>query len=84
MGYLLAALLGGTLFFNSQATPETRGTRRWKKALRRQYPSAQIDVQAEGKRGFERAERQVQNGASANARRTEWKQRNCAADCRCR
>ncbi len=52
MGYLLAALLGGTLLFNSQATPE-RAAHTMENALRRQYPQSQIDVHVEGRRGFD-------------------------------
>ncbi len=51
MGYLLAALVGGVLFFNSQATPK-RAAHVMEDALRRQYPGTQINVQVEGKRGL--------------------------------
>ncbi|HVF84779.1 MAG TPA: DUF2993 domain-containing protein [Abditibacteriaceae bacterium] len=52
MGYLLAALFGGLLLFNSQATPE-RAARGMESALRRQYPGRQIDVEVKGKRGLD-------------------------------
>ena len=51
MGYLLAALFGGVLFFNSQATPK-RAAHAMEDALRRQYPDRQINVQVEGKSGM--------------------------------
>jgi hypothetical protein len=51
MGYLLAALFGGLLLFNSQATPD-RAARGMESALRRQYPGRQIDVEVKGKRGL--------------------------------
>lgn len=51
MGYFLAALFGGLLLFNSQATPE-RAARGMESALRRQYPGRQIDVEVKGKRGL--------------------------------
>lgn len=51
MGYFLAAIFGGLLLFNSQATPE-RAARGMESALRRQYPGRQIDVEVRGKRGL--------------------------------
>jgi hypothetical protein len=50
MGYLLAALLGGFFFFNSQATPE-RAARVMEKTLQQRFPGAQVQAQVEGKRG---------------------------------
>ncbi|MDQ3815283.1 MAG: DUF2993 domain-containing protein [Armatimonadota bacterium] len=52
MEYLVAALLSGFLLFNSQATPG-KAERMMEKALRRQFPAAQVDVNVEGKRGFD-------------------------------
>ncbi len=51
MGYLLAALAGGFLFFNSQATPD-KVAGRIETVLRRQFPGAQVDVDIKGKRGL--------------------------------
>lgn len=51
MGYLLAALTGGFLFFNSQATPN-KVAGRIETALRQQFPGAQVDVDIKGKRGL--------------------------------
>ena len=50
MGYLLAALLGGFFLFNSAATPQ-KAARMAEKALQKQYPGAEIEVEIEGKRG---------------------------------
>jgi len=50
MGYLLAALLGGFFLVNSAATPQ-KAARLAEKALQKQYPGAEIDVEIEGKRG---------------------------------
>jgi hypothetical protein len=50
MGWLLAGLLGGFLWFNSQATPH-KAAELAEKSLRQQYPGAQVDVDIEGKRG---------------------------------
>lgn len=50
MGWLLAGLLGGFLWFNSQATPD-KAAQIAEKSLQKQYPGAQVDVEIEGKRG---------------------------------
>ena len=47
MGYLLAALAGGFLLFNSVATPN-RAERKVESALRKQFPGAAVDVEIEG------------------------------------
>jgi len=52
MGYLLGALVGGVLFFNSQATPN-RAEREVEKSLQARYPGAKIDAEIKGKRGFD-------------------------------
>jgi hypothetical protein len=51
MGYLLAALAGSLLFFNSQATPN-KAAQVMETALRKQFPQAQVDVDITGKRGL--------------------------------
>lgn len=51
MHYLLAALAGGFLFFNSQATPD-KVAGRIETTLRRQYPGARVDVDVKGRRGL--------------------------------
>ena len=51
MGYLLAALIGGLLAFNSIATPH-QAARVAEKALRREYPGAQVHVDIQGRSGF--------------------------------
>ena len=51
MGYLLAALLGGFLVFNSQATPR-KAEKIAEASLQKRFPGAQVDVAIEGKRGF--------------------------------
>lgn len=50
MGYLLAALLGGFLAFNSFATPD-KAARMAQDALQKAYPGSTARVQIEGKRG---------------------------------
>ena len=50
MGYLLAALLGGFFAFNAAVTPQ-RAERVAEKALQKQYPTAKVNVEIEGKRG---------------------------------
>lgn len=50
MGYLLAALLGGFFLFNTSVTPQ-KAAHLAEKALRKQYPGADINVEIEGKRG---------------------------------
>ncbi len=50
MGYLLAALLGGFLAFNSFATPQ-KAARMAQDALQKAYPGSTARVQIEGKRG---------------------------------
>lgn len=50
MGYLLAALLGGFFLFNTSATPQ-KVARLAEKALQKQYPGADVNVEIEGKRG---------------------------------
>src|SRR6186713_775120 len=52
MGFLLGALVGGVLFFNSQATPH-RAEREVEKALQGRFPGAQIDADIKGKRGMD-------------------------------
>jgi hypothetical protein len=52
MGFLLGALVGGVLFFNSQATPH-RAEREVEKALQSRFPGAHIDAEIKGKRGFD-------------------------------
>ena len=52
MGYFFAALAGGLLFFNSQASPK-RVARGMEDALRRQMPNAQVQVSVEGRRGLD-------------------------------
>lgn len=73
MGYFLAALFGGLLLFNSQATPE-RAARGMESALRRQYPGRQIDVEVKGKRGlnivngkFKSVRLQMSGGSTSSA-----------------
>jgi hypothetical protein len=51
MGYLLAALLGGFLVFNSQATPR-KAEKIAESALQKRFPGATVDVSIEGKRGM--------------------------------
>lgn len=50
MGYLLAALAGGFVFFNSQASPR-KAAGRVETVLRQRFPGAQVDVDIRGKRG---------------------------------
>ena len=50
MAYFLAALLGGFLFFNSQATPD-KAARMMEKTLAKKFPGAQIKADVEGTRG---------------------------------
>lgn len=50
MAWLLAALLGGFVYFNSQATPE-RAAEMAQKALQEKYPGTQVTVEMEGKSG---------------------------------
>jgi hypothetical protein len=50
MGYFLAALLSGFLLFNGAATPD-RVAHIAEKALQKQYPTAKVNVDIEGKRG---------------------------------
>ncbi len=50
MAYFLAALLGGFLFFNSQATPD-KAARVMEKTLAQKFPGAQIKASVEGTRG---------------------------------
>lgn len=50
MGYLLAALLGGLLYFNSAATPQ-KAAQMAEEALQKQYPTSKVNVEMEGKRG---------------------------------
>ncbi|HEX9997649.1 MAG TPA: LmeA family phospholipid-binding protein [Abditibacterium sp.] len=50
MGYLLAVLLGGFFAFNAAVTPQ-KAARVAEKALQKQYPTAKVNVEIEGKRG---------------------------------
>lgn len=50
MGYLLAALLGGFLVFNTQATPD-KAAEVMRETLQQRFPGAQVETQVEGKRG---------------------------------
>ncbi|PQV65484.1 hypothetical protein B1R32_101226 [Abditibacterium utsteinense] len=50
MGYFLAALLSGFLLFNQAASPH-KAAQLAEKALQKQYPGAEVQVQIEGKRG---------------------------------
>jgi hypothetical protein len=50
MGYFLAALLGGFFLFNGAVTPD-RVAHIAEKALQKQYPTAKVNVEMEGKRG---------------------------------
>ena len=50
MAYFLAALLGGFLFFNAQATPD-KAARIMEKTLAQKFPGAQIKATVEGTRG---------------------------------
>lgn len=50
MGYLLAALLGGFLAFNSAATPQ-KAARLAQETLQKAYPGSKVHVEIEGKRG---------------------------------
>ena len=50
MAYFLAALLGGFLFFNSQATPD-KAARIMEKTLAQKFPGAQIKADVEGSSG---------------------------------
>ena len=50
MAYFLAALLGGFLFFNSQATPD-KAARIMEKTLAQKFPGASIKADVEGTRG---------------------------------
>lgn len=50
MGYLLAALLGGFLYFNSQATPD-KAAELAQKAISQRFPGAKVSVEIEGKKG---------------------------------
>lgn len=50
MGWLLAGLLGGFFWFNSQATP-SKAAQLAEKSLQKQYPGAEVDVEIEGKKG---------------------------------
>lgn len=52
MGYLLAAILGGFLFFNSQATPQ-RVEHAAQAGLQKRFPGAQVQVHVEGKKGID-------------------------------
>lgn len=49
---LLAALAGGFLLFNSQASPRN-AEKKFEGALRQTFPTAGIDVTIKGKRGFD-------------------------------
>jgi hypothetical protein len=49
---LLAALAGGFLLFNSQASPR-KAEKKFEDALRQAFPTAGIDVTIKGKRGFD-------------------------------
>ncbi len=50
MGYFFAALLSGFFLFNQAASPK-KAAQIAEKALQKQYPSANIKVEIEGKRG---------------------------------
>lgn len=51
MGWIAALLAGGTLLFNSQASP-SRVENAMEKTLRAKYPQSQVDVEVRGKRGL--------------------------------
>ena len=50
MGWLLAIVAGGLLTFNAVVTPD-RAASEAKKALQKQFPDAEIQVEIDGKRG---------------------------------
>ena len=50
MGWLLAILAGGLFTFNAVVTPD-RAASEAEKALKKQFPGAEVDVKIEGKRG---------------------------------
>ena len=50
MGWLLAILAGGFLTFNAVVTPDKAASEA-EKALKKQFPGAEIQVKIEGKRG---------------------------------
>lgn len=52
MGYLLAALLGGFFYFNSQATP-SKAEHAIERVLKERFPGARVAVDMEGKRGLD-------------------------------